>query len=105
MKKFKTTTYNFPIIIEKDADGFFVADCPDLVGCHTQGKSIESTGRQWRNTEAIREVKLKAAQRSLGERFLQLAVSPHRITHQNRPVLYASFYTRRLIPHHTVRLL
>lgn len=41
MKKFKTTTYNFPIIIEKDADGFFVADCPELAGCHTQGKSIE----------------------------------------------------------------
>lgn len=41
MKKIKTTTYNFPVIIEKDQDGFFVADCPDLVGCHTQGKTLE----------------------------------------------------------------
>ena len=41
MKKFKMTTYNFPIIIEKDTDGLFVADCPELAGCHTQGKSIE----------------------------------------------------------------
>lgn len=41
MKKIKTTTYNFPVIIEKDADGFFVADCPDLSGCHTQGKTLE----------------------------------------------------------------
>lgn len=41
MKKIKTTTYQFPVIIEKDEDGFFVADCPDLVGCHTQGKTIE----------------------------------------------------------------
>ncbi len=41
MKKIKTQTYNFPVIIEKDEDGFFVADCPDLAGCHTQGKTIE----------------------------------------------------------------
>lgn len=41
MKKIKTTTYNFPVIIEKDADGFFVADCPELIGCHTQGKTLE----------------------------------------------------------------
>lgn len=41
MKKIKTTTYNFPVIVEKDQDGFFVADCPDLAGCHTQGKTLE----------------------------------------------------------------
>lgn len=41
MKKIKTSTYNFPVIIEKDEEGFFVADCPDLIGCHTQGKTIE----------------------------------------------------------------
>ena len=41
MKKIKTTTYQFPVVIEKDEDGFFVADCPDLVGCHTQGKTLE----------------------------------------------------------------
>ena len=41
MKKIKTTTFKFPVIIEKDEDGFFVADCPDLQGCHTQGKTLE----------------------------------------------------------------
>lgn len=41
MKKIKTTTYNFPVIIEKDTDGFFVVDCPDLAGCHTQGATLE----------------------------------------------------------------
>lgn len=40
-KKIKTTTYKLPVIIEKDEDGFFVADCPDLQGCHVQGKTIE----------------------------------------------------------------
>ena len=37
----KTTIYKFPVIIEKDEDGFFVADCPDLQGCHSQGATIE----------------------------------------------------------------
>lgn len=41
MKKMKTVTYEFPVVIEKDEDGFYVADCPDLVGCHTQGKTLE----------------------------------------------------------------
>ena len=40
-KKIKTTTFKFPVIIEKDEDGYFVADCPDLQGCHTQGKTLE----------------------------------------------------------------
>ncbi len=40
-QKIKTTTYKFSVIIEKDEDGFFVADCPDLQGCHTQGKTLE----------------------------------------------------------------
>lgn len=39
--KMKTMTYKFPVIIEKDEDGFFVADCPDLQGCHTQGETLE----------------------------------------------------------------
>ncbi len=41
MAKMKTTTYQFPVIIEKDEDGFFVADCPDLPGCHAQGRTVE----------------------------------------------------------------
>ncbi|OGD94882.1 hypothetical protein A3F02_03630 [Candidatus Curtissbacteria bacterium RIFCSPHIGHO2_12_FULL_38_9b] len=41
MKKMRTTTYQFPVVIEQDEDGFFVADCPELAGCHTQGKTIE----------------------------------------------------------------
>ncbi|MBI2596654.1 type II toxin-antitoxin system HicB family antitoxin [Candidatus Daviesbacteria bacterium] len=43
MKKIKTKTYNFPVIIEKDEEGFFVADCPEIQGCHTQGKTLEES--------------------------------------------------------------
>lgn len=37
----KTTIYKFPVIIEKDEGGLYVADCPDLQGCHSQGKTLE----------------------------------------------------------------
>jgi predicted RNase H-like HicB family nuclease len=31
----------FPIIIEQDEDGFFVAINPSLFGCYSQGRTIE----------------------------------------------------------------
>jgi len=30
---------NFDVIIEKDEDGWFIADVPALQACHTQGKT------------------------------------------------------------------
>jgi len=37
----KMSRYNFPIIIEKDEDGFFVASTPVISGCYTQGKTYK----------------------------------------------------------------
>jgi predicted RNase H-like HicB family nuclease len=34
-------TREFSVVIEKDADGFFVASVPALRGCHTQAKSLD----------------------------------------------------------------
>lgn len=31
----------FNVIIERDADGYFVASVPTLAGCHTQAKSLD----------------------------------------------------------------
>ncbi len=31
----------FTIVLERDEDGFFVASCPALPGCHSQGKTRE----------------------------------------------------------------
>ena len=31
----------FQVLIERDADGFFVAEVPGLKGCHTQAKSVD----------------------------------------------------------------
>jgi len=31
----------FNVIIEQDAEGYFVASVPELSGCHTQAKSLD----------------------------------------------------------------
>ena len=41
----------FNVIIEQDAEGFFVASVPSLPGCHTQARSLDELMRRIR--EAI----------------------------------------------------
>lgn len=38
----------FTVVIEKDADGYFVGTCPALAGCHTQAKSLDPLMRRMR---------------------------------------------------------
>jgi len=38
MKK-KNHSYKLTVVIEQDEDGVFVATCPALQGCYTQGQS------------------------------------------------------------------
>ena len=33
--------YKFTVIVERDEDGVFIASCPALQGCHTQGKTYK----------------------------------------------------------------
>lgn len=33
--------YLFPVLIEQDEDGLYLATAPDLKGCHTQAKTLE----------------------------------------------------------------
>lgn len=40
----------FPILYEKDENGYFVATCPFFEGCYTQGKTLQEA------TENIKEV-------------------------------------------------
>lgn len=32
---------NLKVIVEKGEDGFFIASCPAIKGCHSQGKTVE----------------------------------------------------------------
>jgi predicted RNase H-like HicB family nuclease len=41
---------HLPVIIERDENGVFVAECPVLKGCYTQGETLEEA------MENIREV-------------------------------------------------
>ena len=38
-KKAKVKEFN--VVIERDAEGYFVASVPTLPGCHTQAKSLD----------------------------------------------------------------
>ena len=35
-------TREFNVIIERDEDDFFIASVPELQGCHTQAKSLDT---------------------------------------------------------------
>ncbi|OPX23782.1 MAG: hypothetical protein B1H03_00610 [Planctomycetales bacterium 4484_113] len=55
--------YRFTILMERDEDGVYVASCPALQGCHSQGDTYEQA------VENIRDaIKLHIESRlSLGE--------------------------------------
>jgi len=44
-------TRAFNVIIERDTEGYFVASVPELSGCHTQAKSLDTLMKRIR--EAI----------------------------------------------------
>lgn len=42
---------HFKVLIEQDENGWYIADVPELSGCHTQGKTLEEVRKRIR--EAI----------------------------------------------------
>lgn len=65
----------FPIIIEKDEDGFYVAINPSLEGCHSQGKTMEEA---LKNVQEATELCLE--EMSAGELPKTSGISVHLIT-------------------------
>ncbi|MGB9759180.1 MAG: type II toxin-antitoxin system HicB family antitoxin [Thermoproteota archaeon] len=47
----------FTVIIERDEDGYYVAEVPDLKGCYTQGKTLEEV---MKNIREVIELCLEA---------------------------------------------
>ena len=41
MVKLEHKILNFTVLIEQDEDGIYVAKVPDIIGCYTQGKTVE----------------------------------------------------------------
>ena len=53
----------YTVIIEKDEEGVFVASCPALPGCHTQGDTYEEALDNLKDAITVNI----AARRDLGE--------------------------------------
>lgn len=43
----------FDVVIERDAEGFYVASVPALAGCHTQAKSLDELMERVREAIAL----------------------------------------------------
>ena len=57
-----TKVLNFRVIVNQDGDGTFVAKCPSLPGCHSQGKTYE---KALENIEDAIKLCLKVAEGDL----------------------------------------
>ena len=45
--------HQFEVIIEQDAEGYFVASVPALPGCHTQAKSLDVLMKRIREATSV----------------------------------------------------
>jgi predicted RNase H-like HicB family nuclease len=55
----------FNVVIEQDTDGYFIASVPELRGCHTQAKSLDTLMKRIREaTELCLEVEDTTAKSS-----------------------------------------
>ena len=43
----------FQVVIERDAEGYYVASVPELRGCHTQAKSLDELMERVREAIAV----------------------------------------------------
>ena len=71
MKKISHNNRWFPIVVEKDEDGFFVAVNPSLAGCYSQGKTIEEA---LANVQEATELCLEIVGRKVANRNTQVSV-------------------------------
>jgi len=46
-------TRDFDVIVERDADGYYVASVPSLHGCHTQARSLDELIERIREAIAL----------------------------------------------------
>lgn len=46
-------THDFDVIVERDADGCYVASVPSLHGCHTQARSLDELMERIREAIAL----------------------------------------------------
>jgi predicted RNase H-like HicB family nuclease len=56
----RARTHEFQVVVEQDEAGFFVAECPALRACYTQGRTYEEAIRNIRDVIGLCLDDLKA---------------------------------------------
>lgn len=67
-----------PILIEKDEDGMYVAECPTLEGCYSQGETLDEVLKNIH--EAIELCLEEDKNRELYEAYSPLELGLHMVT-------------------------
>ncbi len=44
----------FTVVIERDAEGYFVGSIPELTGCHSQGRTLDELMARMREAALLR---------------------------------------------------
>jgi predicted RNase H-like HicB family nuclease len=60
----KSTKYNFSVIVEQDEDGF-VASCPELQGCYSQGETYEEVMENIKDAISLNLEELRAEKQEI----------------------------------------
>jgi len=66
----------FPVIVEKDEDNFYVAECPLFEGCYTQGRTIEEA---LENIKEVIELCIEEKTKTIEQREISLHLVPVRV--------------------------
>ena len=68
----------FGVVVERDADGYYVASVPELPGCHTQARNLDQVMKRIKEAiEAYLEVdgmKDRARTELVGVQFIEVPV-------------------------------
>ena len=68
----------FPVVVEKDEDGFYVVECPVFRGCYSQGKTVDEA---LKNIREVIELCLEEKEnQKIAQSYKPKEVSIHTIT-------------------------
>lgn len=73
-------TTRLPLVVEKDADGLYVIECPILPGCYTQGKTLDEALKNIQ--EVIELLSEEDDVQEILKSYLPVDISFHTITVQ-----------------------
>jgi predicted RNase H-like HicB family nuclease len=72
--------YGFQVVIEQDEAGYYVAECPALRACYTQGKTYEEVIENIKDVITVCLNDLKARKKSIPKQSQIIGVSRVEVT-------------------------